>query len=82
MTMMMMMMMMMIIIMSMGWDYVSELLPLTGLLLITQVIYERGETRWNDIDSEKQIRPQSSLAILPAKSSSSKSGETWRRKWI
>jgi hypothetical protein len=37
-------------IMSMGWDYVSELRPLTGLLFIPQVIYEHGELRWNDID--------------------------------
>jgi hypothetical protein len=37
-------------IMSMGWDYVSELRPPTGLLLIPHVIYEYGELRWNDID--------------------------------
>jgi hypothetical protein len=38
--------------MSMGRDYVSELLPLTGLLFILQVIYEHAEPWWNDIDRE------------------------------
>jgi hypothetical protein len=28
----------------------SELRPPTGLLFITQVIYEHGEQWWNDID--------------------------------
>jgi hypothetical protein len=32
-------MMMMVNIMSMGWDYVSELQPPTGLLFIPQVIH-------------------------------------------
>jgi hypothetical protein len=36
-----------------GWDYVSELRPPTGLLFIPQIIYEYGEPWWNDIDSEK-----------------------------
>jgi hypothetical protein len=48
--MMMMMMMMMMMIMSMGWDYISELRPPTGLLFILQVIPEHGEPWWNDID--------------------------------
>jgi hypothetical protein len=39
--------------MSTGWDYVSELRPLTGLLFIPQMIYESGEPRWNDIDKGK-----------------------------
>jgi hypothetical protein len=43
---MMIMMMLMIIIMSMGSEYVSELLPPTGLLFISQVIYEHGERWW------------------------------------
>jgi hypothetical protein len=30
----------MLMIMSMGWDYVSEQRPPTGLLFIVQVIYE------------------------------------------
>jgi hypothetical protein len=40
----------------MGWDYISELRPPTGLLFIPQVIYEHEEPLWNDIDSEKLIR--------------------------
>jgi hypothetical protein len=36
--------------MPMGWDYVSELQPLTGLLFIPQVIHESGERRWNNVD--------------------------------
>jgi hypothetical protein len=39
--------------MSMGWDYVSELRPATGLLFIPQIIYEYGEPRWNDTDRGK-----------------------------
>jgi hypothetical protein len=45
-------------IMSMGWDYVSELRPPTGLLFIPHVTYERGQPWWNDIDSGRLlIRP-------------------------
>jgi hypothetical protein len=44
---------MMIMIMLMGLDYVSELLPPTGLLIITKVLYEHGQPRWNDVDREK-----------------------------
>jgi hypothetical protein len=36
----------------MGWD-VSELRPLTGLLLVPTVIYEYGEPQRNYTDSEK-----------------------------
>jgi hypothetical protein len=36
----------------MGWDYVSEMRPPTGLLFITQVIYKHVKLRWNDIDRE------------------------------
>jgi hypothetical protein len=43
-------MMMMTMIMSTGWDYVSELRPSPGLLLIPQMVYEHGEPWWNDID--------------------------------
>jgi hypothetical protein len=63
-----------------GWDYVSKLQLPTSLLFISQVIYENGEPRWNDIDRENSWSVhQSSLAILPT-SSSSKSERTWRRK--
>jgi hypothetical protein len=37
-------------IMSMGWDYVSELLPPTSLLFIPQGIYDNREPWCNDID--------------------------------
>jgi hypothetical protein len=37
----------------MGWDYVSELRPPTGQLLIPQVTYEHREPWWNDIDNGK-----------------------------
>jgi hypothetical protein len=39
--------------MSMGWDYVSELRPPTGLLFIPQMIYEYGQPWWNDIDGKQ-----------------------------
>jgi hypothetical protein len=38
------------LIMWMGWDYISELQPPTGLLSTTQVIHEHGEPWWNDTD--------------------------------
>jgi hypothetical protein len=42
-------------IVSKGWDHVSELQLLTGLLFIPDVICEHGEPRWNDIDRKKLI---------------------------
>jgi hypothetical protein len=45
----------MVMIMTKGWDYVSELRSTVGLLFISQVIYEHGVTRWNDIDSGKLL---------------------------
>jgi hypothetical protein len=39
--------------MSMGWDYVFELRPLTSLLLNFQIIYEYIEPRCNNIDGVK-----------------------------
>jgi hypothetical protein len=36
----------MMIMITMDWDYVSELLPPTGLFFIRQVIYEHGEPWW------------------------------------
>jgi hypothetical protein len=47
--------------MPMGWDYVSELRPPTGLLFIPQMIYDSGEPRWNS--SDKKI-PKNSEEIL------------------
>jgi hypothetical protein len=41
------------------------------------VIHEHAEPWWNDIDREKfSIRPHSSLAFVPAESSSSKAEES------
>jgi hypothetical protein len=42
---------------SMGWEYVSELRPLTGLLFIPQMVYEHGQPRWNNIGrGQRMIR--------------------------
>jgi hypothetical protein len=41
--------------MSMRWDYVSELLPPTGLVFISQVTYEHEEPVQNYIDRRKPI---------------------------
>jgi hypothetical protein len=73
------MMMVIIIIMSMLWDYVSELRPPSGLLFIPRWYMSMeshggmiltGENSW--------LVHQSSLAILPAESSSSKQ-EIWEK---
>jgi hypothetical protein len=51
-------MMIIVIIMSIGWEYISEVRPPTGLLFISQVIYEHGEPYCNNIDMGKSlIRP-------------------------
>jgi hypothetical protein len=44
-------------IISIGWDYVSELRPQTGLLFIPQVIHEHAEQWWNESTEENLIRP-------------------------
>jgi hypothetical protein len=44
-----------IIIMSMGWDYVCELWPQTGLLFISQMIYEHGEPWWNYVTDRGKL---------------------------
>jgi hypothetical protein len=69
--------------MLMGWDYVSELRPPTGLLFIPQVMYGHEEPWWNDVDMGKLLicLPEHSLAVLPAELSSSKSGGSGWRKW-
>jgi hypothetical protein len=48
--------------MSMGWDDVSELLSLTGLLFILHVIYESVEPRWNDIERGKLKNSEENLS--------------------
>jgi hypothetical protein len=39
---------------SMRWDCVSELRPTMGLLFITHVIYQCGDSRWNDTGRESR----------------------------
>jgi hypothetical protein len=66
----------------MGWDYVSELQPLRAYCSFPRWYMWAGEPWWNDVNREKLIHPpESSLAILPAESSSSKSGGSGQRKW-
>jgi hypothetical protein len=38
----------------MGWEYVSELQPPTGLLFTPHIIYEYGQPRWNDTDGKTE----------------------------
>jgi hypothetical protein len=45
----------------MGWEYVSELLPLKGILLIPQMIWV-GERRWNDTDRGKSKNSEKDLS--------------------
>jgi hypothetical protein len=47
---------------SMESDYVSELLPLTDVLFIPQMIYENGEPWWNDIDRGTQKKSKKTLS--------------------
>jgi hypothetical protein len=50
--------------MSTGWDFDSELWPPTGLLFVSQKIYEHGELWWNDVDrGNSRFVHHSSLAI-------------------
>jgi hypothetical protein len=44
------------------WDYVCELRPPTGLLLIPQMIYAYGEARWNDTDRGKPKKSERNLS--------------------
>jgi hypothetical protein len=46
----------------MGLDYVSELLPLTDILFIPQMIHEYGERRWNDIGRGKPKNSEKNLS--------------------
>jgi hypothetical protein len=63
--------------MSMGWDYVSELRPPTGLLFIPQVIYEHEEQLRNDNDMWKLLIRLPELSDKPtSKVTSSKAGGT------
>jgi hypothetical protein len=50
----------------MGWDYVSELRPPTGLLFIPRIIREHGEPWWWSCQDKFWLVHQSSLAVLQA----------------
>jgi hypothetical protein len=66
-------------------ENVSKLRPQVGLLFIRLVTCEHGKLWWNDVDREKLLTlpPECSPAILPAETSSSKSGASGRRKlWL
>jgi hypothetical protein len=47
---------------SMGWDDVSELLPLTDIFFISQMIYGYRERRWNDTDRGKAKNSEKNLS--------------------
>jgi hypothetical protein len=49
--------------MSMGWDYISELLPPKGLLFIPKVMYKHGEPWLNDTDKGKKTPDSSTRAL-------------------
>jgi hypothetical protein len=49
----------------MGWDYVSELRPPTGLLFIPQMTGEYRELRWNDIDGGKPKKIEEKPVPVP-----------------
>jgi hypothetical protein len=46
----------------MGWDCISERLPLTDILFIPQMIYGYGERRWNDTDRGKPKNSEKNLS--------------------
>jgi hypothetical protein len=71
-----------IMVMSMGWDYISELLPLTDLLFIPNVIHEHGEPWWNDINIGKLQIPSPELSGNPVSRRLVASRKNWRRKWL
>jgi hypothetical protein len=63
--------------MSMGWDYISELWPQTGLLFISRTIYEYGLPRWNDIDRWKNEELREKPVPVPLRPPQSPHGLTW-----
>jgi hypothetical protein len=67
---------------SMGWDYISELRPPTGLLFISQVIYEHGEPWWNDcVDRGKLLILPPELSGNPTSSHLVTSRKNGRKEW-
>jgi hypothetical protein len=54
-----------LLFMLMGWEYVFEPRPVTGLLFIPQMIYESGEPWWNYTDRIKpQNLPRATLSTI------------------
>jgi hypothetical protein len=51
-----------LIFVSMGLDYISELLPPPGMLFIFHVICEYGEPRWNKTDRRKPNNSEKNLS--------------------
>jgi hypothetical protein len=62
-----------LLFMSMGWDYVSELQPLMGLLFIPQMIYKSVKPWWNYTDRGK---PKNSEKTCPSATLST-TNPTW-----
>jgi hypothetical protein len=63
--------------MSMGWDYISDLWPQTGLLFISRTIYEYGQPWWNDIDRWKNEELREKPIPVPLRPPPSPHGLTW-----
>jgi hypothetical protein len=51
--------------MSTGWDCVSELHPLSGLLLIPQMLYDHGQWRWTDVEDRRTRRRPIAVPLCP-----------------
>jgi hypothetical protein len=71
-----------LLFMSMGWNYVSELWPPTGLLFIPQMIYEYGEPQWNDTDGEnRRSRIKNCPSTTLSTTNTVPHGLTWVWTW-
>jgi hypothetical protein len=46
-------------------EIITELRPLTGILVIPQMIHEYGEERWNDTDRGKLKNSEKNLSTVP-----------------
>jgi hypothetical protein len=68
-------------IMSMGWDYVSELRPRTGLLFTPQVTYEHGEPWSNNVDRWRLLTRPPELSGNPTNSNLVASRRNGRKEW-
>jgi hypothetical protein len=64
-----------------GFDFVSELWPLMGLLFILLVIYEHGEPWWNVVDSGKLLIHPPELSGSSSSSHLVGSRRSRQRKW-